>query len=98
MTIRLKINGLQVDADPGDNLLDTARRAGFDIPSLCHHESVAPYGACRLCLVEVTQGGRKKITTSCNYEVLEGIEVQTDSPPTRRHRAMVLELILGRTA
>ncbi|MCP4600950.1 MAG: 4Fe-4S dicluster domain-containing protein [Proteobacteria bacterium] len=95
MTVNFVINGVNVEAGQGDNVLDTARKYGFEIPSLCHHESVTPYGACRLCLVEVTKGGRKKITTSCNYEVLEGIEVKTDSDEIRKHRAMVLELILG---
>ncbi|MCP4675053.1 MAG: 4Fe-4S dicluster domain-containing protein, partial [Deltaproteobacteria bacterium] len=71
------------------------RRYGIEVPSLCHHEAVTPYGACRVCLVEIDKGGRKKITTSCNYEVLEGIEVQTDTPEIRSHRATVLELILA---
>lgn len=95
MTINFSVNGVQVEAGEGENLIDVARRYGFEIPSLCHHEAVTPYGACRLCLVEVVKGGRKKITTSCNYEVLNGIEVTTDSPEIRKHRAMVIELILA---
>ncbi len=95
MTIKFTINGVQVEAAKGDNVLDTAKKYGFEVPSLCHHETVTAYGACRLCLVEITKGGRKKITTSCNYEVLEGIEVQTDSDEIHKHRAMVLELILA---
>lgn len=95
MNIEFTINDVSVEAKEGENVLDTARRYGFEIPSLCHHEAVTPYGACRLCLVEISKGGRKKITTSCNYEVLKGISVQTDSPEIRRHRAMVLELILA---
>ncbi len=91
--ITFTINGIEVTAEKGENVLDVARKHGFDIPSLCHHEAVTPYGACRVCLVEITKGGRKKITTSCNYEVLDGIEVKTDSEEIRRHRAMVLELI-----
>ncbi len=95
MTVKFEIDGVPVEAEQGDNVLDTARRYGFEIPSLCHHEAVTPYGACRLCLVEITKGKRKKITTSCNYEVLDDIEVVTDSPEIRKHRAMVLELLLG---
>jgi NADH dehydrogenase/NADH:ubiquinone oxidoreductase subunit G len=95
MTVKFQINGVAVEAEPGANVLDTARRYGFDVPSLCHHEAVTPYGACRLCLVEIEKGGRKKITTCCNYEVLDGIDVVTDSPEIRKHRAMVLELILA---
>ena len=95
MTVMLTINGDPVEAKEGQNVLDVARRAGFEIPSLCHHEAIVPYGACRLCLVEITKGGRKKLTTSCNYEVLDGIAVVTDSPDIRAHRAMVLELLLA---
>jgi len=95
MTVKFTINGVGVESAAGANVLDTARRYGFEIPSLCHHEAVVPYGACRLCLVEITKGGRKKLTTCCNYEVLEGISVVTDSPAIRQHRAMVLELILA---
>jgi NADH dehydrogenase/NADH:ubiquinone oxidoreductase subunit G len=95
MSIKFSIDGVRVEAEEGDSLLDTARRYGFEIPSLCHHEAIVPYGACRLCLVEITKGGRKKITTSCNYEVLNDIAVATDSPEIRKHRAMVLELILA---
>ncbi len=95
MSVTFSINGVKVEAATGDNVLDTARTNGFEIPSLCHHEAVSPYGACRLCLVEINKGGRKKITTSCNYEVLDGIDVKTDSPEIHKHRAMVLELILA---
>ena len=95
MTVKFTINGVGVEAAEGASVLDTARRYGFEIPSLCHHEAIVPYGACRLCLVEITKGGRKKLTTCCNYEVLDGIEVVTESPEIRRHRAMVLELILA---
>ncbi len=94
-TITFTINGVKVTAEPGDNVLDTARRYGFEIPSLCHHEAVTAYGACRVCLVEISKGGRKKLTTCCNYEVLDGIEVKTDSEEIRKHRATVLELILA---
>ncbi len=94
MTIELTIDGRKVEAREGESLLEVARRAGAEIPSLCHHPMISPYGACRLCLVEVTKGGRTKITTSCNYEVQAGIEVRTDTEAVRRHRKVVLELIL----
>jgi bidirectional [NiFe] hydrogenase diaphorase subunit len=95
MTVKFTINGVTVEAKEGESVIDVSRRYGFEIPSLCHHQAVTPYGACRVCLVEITKGGRKKLTTSCNYEVLDGIEVVTDSAQIARHRAMVLELILA---
>ena len=95
MTVKFTINGVEVEAEDGDNVLDTARRYGFEVPSMCHHEAVTPYGACRLCLVQITKGKREKITTSCNYQVQDGIQVVTDSDAIRKHRAMVLELLLA---
>ncbi|MFO8073777.1 MAG: 2Fe-2S iron-sulfur cluster-binding protein [Polyangia bacterium] len=96
MSLELTIDGKRVEAEKGESLLEVARRAGARIPSLCHHPLLRPYGACRLCLVEVEERGRVKTTTSCNYEVREGISVRTDTPELRRHRRMVLELILSR--
>ena len=95
MAISLTIDGEQVTAKEGQSLLAVARAAGAMIPSLCAHPHLKPYGACRMCLVEVTRNGRNRITTSCNYEVLDGIEVRTDTEEVRRHRKMVLRLLLG---
>jgi NADH dehydrogenase/NADH:ubiquinone oxidoreductase subunit G len=95
MTLELTIDGEKVEAETGESLLEVARRAGAEVPSLCHHPLVKPYGACRVCLVEVVKGGRAKLTTSCNYEVLAGIEVRTGTEEVRRHRRVVLELLLG---
>ena len=97
MTVKFTINGVPVEAEEGASVIDTARHYGFEIPSLCHHEAVTPYGSCRLCLVEITKGGRKKLTTSCNYEVLDGIEVVTESEKISKHRAMVLELLMAQS-
>ena len=95
MTLNLTINGKNVSAEKGESLLDVARRNNVQIPSLCHHPVLEPYGSCRLCLVEVTKGGKKKVTTSCNYEVQDGIEVLTDTDEVKQHRKMVLDLLLG---
>jgi len=95
MTVSLTIDGKAVEAEAGESLLDVARRNGAMIPSLCHHPFIKPYGACRLCLVEVRSGKRSKITTSCNYEVLDGIEVKTDTEEVLKHRRMVLRLLLA---
>lgn len=93
--LRITVDGKPVEATAGESLLEVARRAGALIPSLCHHRLIRPYGACRLCLVKVTRGGRTRLTTSCNYEVLPDIEVVTDSEDIGRHRRMVLRLLLG---
>ena len=59
------LNGKKVQINPGETILSAARREGIRIPTLCSHEALAPYGACRLCIVEVEAAGKKQILTSC---------------------------------
>ena len=94
--IKFTIDGIEVEAEKNQNILEVALDNGFDIPHLCYHEAIKPYGACRLCLVEVTKGNRTRLTTSCNYQALEGISVQTDTEKITRARRMVIELLLAR--
>jgi NADH dehydrogenase/NADH:ubiquinone oxidoreductase subunit G len=94
--VKFKIGGRPYDGSYGDGLLDTVRRHGYEVPSLCHHEAVTSYGACRLCLVEVVdRRGRHRITTSCNYPVQPDIDVLLDTPEVLKHRRIVLELLLA---
>jgi bidirectional [NiFe] hydrogenase diaphorase subunit len=91
------IDGGELRVEKGTTLLAAARRAGIRIPALCHHESLEPYGSCRLCLVEVSRGGRARLTTSCNYPVLRSGEVvSTSSDRVVRARRVVMELLLAR--
>ena len=94
--VQYMLDGQTVTAQPGETVLTVANRHGIDIPTLCHHESVTPYGACRLCLVEVSWGKRSKLVTSCIYSAGEGETVQTNSERVRRARSLVLELMLTR--
>jgi bidirectional [NiFe] hydrogenase diaphorase subunit len=94
--ITFTIDGYEVQGEAGQNVLEIALDKGFDIPHLCYHEALEPYGACRLCLVEVTRGNRTRLTTSCNYPVLEGISVQTGTEKVIKARRMVIELLLAR--
>ncbi len=89
------VMGQEYQAPRGASLLDELRKHGYVVPSMCHHDSVSPYGACRLCLVEVKKGKRTKLTTSCNYPVQEGIEVTLDTDRVMRNRKMVIELLLA---
>lgn len=89
------IDGKRVEGEEERSVLEVALDAGIEIPHLCHNESVKPYGACRLCLVEVSRKGRSRMTTSCTYPVLEGIEVFTQTEKVLRARRMILELILA---
>jgi NADH dehydrogenase/NADH:ubiquinone oxidoreductase subunit G len=94
--ITLNIDGREFKAEEGQTILQVARENGIDIPTLCHHEAIEPYGACRLCIVEISKGKRTKIVTSCLYPVEEGLEVKTSSPRVIGNRKMLLELLLAR--
>lgn len=90
------LDGQPVQAEPGETVLSVARRHGVDIPTLCQHDSVTAYGACRLCLVEVTWGKRSKLVTSCLYTPYPDDRVETNNDRVRKMRALVLELMLAR--
>ncbi len=94
--VNLIINGKKITAQEDTMILEAARAAGIDIPTLCAHESVSRSGACRLCVVEMRKGNRSKIVTSCLYPVEEGIVVETKNERVLNVRRLVLELLLAR--
>lgn len=94
--ITLSIDGRELEAEKGQTILHVARENGIDIPTLCYHEALEPYGACRLCGVEIFEGGHSRIVASCLYPVEEGLKVKTDSPRVLNNRKMILELLLAR--
>ena len=77
-------------------MLEVARDNNIYIPTLCHHEAVAPYGACRLCMVEIISCGRQRLVASCLYPVAEGLVVKTESPKVSNVRRRVTEFLLAR--
>jgi len=93
--IALQLNGLEVQVQDGTTLLESARLFGFPIPTLCHMEGLLPYGACRLCVVEIGQGARTSLVSSCTYPAQKGLKVRTASARVLRARRMVLELLLA---
>ena len=93
--IHLKINGLGVSVEEGTTLLEAAKFLGFPVPTLCHMEGLSPYGACRLCVVEIGEGPGAKLVSSCTYPAEEGLQVRTASSRVLRARRMVLELLLA---
>jgi len=93
----ITINGRTVETTAGRYLLDVCREEGIPIPTLCHHDSVAPAGACRLCVVEARDGkGWSRVVVSCIYPVWDGLIVETDSPRVVAVRRLVLETLLAR--
>jgi coenzyme F420-reducing hydrogenase beta subunit len=95
--VTLRIDDKDVKAREGETILDVARKVGVDIPTLCYMSALSPFGACRLCSVEITdKRGRKKLVTSCNYPVEEGLVVSTKSEKVLKTRKLLLELLLAR--
>jgi bidirectional [NiFe] hydrogenase diaphorase subunit len=95
--VTLNINGREIEAEEGMTVLHAARENNIYIPTLCENEAVAPYGACRLCLVEITTSrGRERLVASCLYQVEDGLAVRTDSERIARIRKVLMELLLAR--
>jgi len=94
--MKITIDGKEVDAEPGQTILEVARINGIHIPTLCYHPALKPFGACRLCSVEIERHGRKRVVTACNYPVEDGLEVRTNSPEIIEIRKMLIELLLAR--
>ena len=92
-TVKLKINGMEVEAPAGSTIIQAANLAGVRIPSLCYLKDLNEIGACRICMVEVK--GAKGLVASCVYPVNEGMEVFTNTEKVRKARKMTLELILS---
>jgi NADH dehydrogenase/NADH:ubiquinone oxidoreductase subunit G len=93
--ILLQIDGKQVTASEGMTILEAAQNAGIVIPTLCHHEKLEPYGACRICLVEIEVGGWTRLVVSCVYLVEENLVVRTRSEKIDGNRKLILELLLA---
>ena len=72
----IEVNGRTVQADAGEMLLAVLRREGISVPTLCHMEGLSPYGACRLCVVEIGEGPKARLVASCTYPVEQGIKVR----------------------
>lgn len=94
--INLSVNGLKVQAEEGSTILEVAKMYGIDIPTLCYHDELTPYGACRLCTVEVDEGRRTRLVASCLYPAKEGIKVRTHTERVLKGRKLILELLLAR--
>ncbi len=93
---KMTINGIVAQVEDHWTVMEACRFYGIDIPSLCYHEGLSPGGLCRLCVVEIGEGERTRLVTSCNYPVEEGLMVRTHSKRVIRARKMLVELLLAR--
>ncbi|MEI7812137.1 MAG: NADH-dependent [FeFe] hydrogenase, group A6 [Ignavibacteria bacterium] len=90
--VQLTINNIKINAEKGMTILDAAKSAGINVPTLCHLKNLTPTGACRICVVEVE--GQRGLIPSCAYPVGEGMVVDTNSTRVRRARKTIVELLI----
>ena len=98
--IQVTINGVAYSVPAGSTVLEAAKAANIDIPTLCYLKDINEIGACRLCLVEVaekrgTAMGPFRMVTACVYPCTDGMEVKTNTPKITASRQMNLELLLS---
>ncbi len=92
---KLRINGIEVEVERGTTVLEAARFLGVPIPTLCHEDGLTPYGACRMCMVEVGNGERTKLVAACTHPAEDGLQVRTNSARVERARQLLLELYVA---
>ena len=86
------IDNIPVAIEGEKNILELIRKAGIDLPTFCYHSDLSVYGACRMCMVENKWGG---IEAACSTPPKAGAEIFTNTPKLRKHRKMILELLLS---
>ncbi len=91
--VNIKINGMSLSVPAGISILEAARYAGIEIPTLCYLKGINEIGACRICMVEVV--GARSLVSACVFPVNEGMEIFTNSEKVRHSRKTTLELILS---
>ena len=94
--IELTINGTKHKFPEGKTLLECIESTGLKIPTLCYHKALTPYGACRLCLVEISQNNRSTIQASCTYPAIDKLVVNTNTEKVIKTRKVMFELLLAR--
>jgi len=98
-TLALWMDGRPVRARRGTTILEAARAAGIEIPTLCYHEALEPHGGCRLCVVDISRqewGAEPRMVAACLYLAEAGLVVQTASERVRAARREILDLLLAR--
>jgi len=93
--VELTIDGIKTRVPEGTTVLEAARNLGIVIPTLCYHPGLTPYGACRVCLVEVVRGNSSRLEASCTLPAQNGMVVFTNSEKVQKIRKVVVELLLA---
>lgn len=95
--MKIKINERYYEGIPGETLMDLAKRNNVDIPNLCHKTGFEGQGRCRLCMVEVNEGKKSKVVSSCVYPIKDGLEVVTNNDKIKKMRKDIILLLLLKT-
>ncbi len=93
--VSVTIDGAKLRAAKGTSVLDVAIEYGICIPHLCHVPGLTEFGACRLCIVELCEDGKSKVTTSCTLEVRQDMVVLSNTEKIRRLRRNIAELLVA---
>ena len=93
--VELTIDGIKARVLDGTTVLEAAMEMGIVIPTLCYHPSLSPYGACRVCIVEVVKGNRSSLEASCTLPVEQGQVIFANSEKVRKARKLIVELLLA---
>ncbi len=93
--IHLQIDGKQVAATEGTTILEAARSLGIEIPTVCDHAQLSPYGACRICTVEADSNGRTNLVAACQYPAEKDMVVRTKTEKVDKIRKILLEQMLA---
>ena len=91
--LTIEVNNRKVEAKERETILQALKRAGVNVPTLCHMDGLSPTGACRMCVVEVE--GQRNLVPSCAYPVSDGMKIKTHSPRVMRARKTIVELLLA---
>jgi len=93
VAVSVTIDGIEVRAEPGMTVLEAARAADIYIPTLCYHPKLSPFGACRLCVVEIEE--TRGFPTACTVPVSDGMVIRTETEALQNLRREILSLILS---
>ncbi len=93
--VELTIDGIKAKVAEGTTVIEAAQEMGIIIPTLCHYPGLSPYGACRVCVVEVVKGNRSSLESSCTLPVEPGQVILTNSEKVMKGRKLIVELLLS---
>lgn len=96
--LHMVIDGQEIEVEAGRTILEAAREHGIHIPTLCYHEAMEPFGACRVCVVEVEAGRGRQLVASCAYPCTDGLIVHTNSDAALQSRRITVELLMASSA